>query len=710
MLLVPASAGAVERDLLTQANVRIDGGAGDDWSGISVAGAGDVNGDGRDDIVIGAGSAGNNGRAGSGSSYVIYGAATHANVDLAALTASQGFRIDGAAAFDQSGSSVAGVGDVDGDGRDDLIIGAFQADNNGRASSGSSYVIYGAATHANVDLATLTTSQGFRIDGAATGDQSGISVAGAGDVDGDGRDDLIIGAGSADNNARTSSGSSYVIYGAATHANVDLATLTASQGFRIDGAATGDQSGISVAGAGDVNGDGRDDLIIGAGSADNNARTSSGSSYVIYGAATHANVDLATLTTSQGFRIDGAATGDWSGWSVAGAGDVDGDRRDDIIIGARFASNNGRGSSGSSYVIYGASTHTDVDLAALTASQGFRIDGAATSDWSGWSVASAGDVNGDGRDDVIIGAPYANNNGRTGSGSSYVIYGAARHTSVDLATLTTSQGFRIDGAATNDRSGYSVAGTGNADGDGRDDIIIGAWLADNNGRADSGSSYIVSSTFLPRVDYASVVAEVGRPVDLRPRLEASPQATLAISPALPAGLSFDTLTGRITGTPTAPSATTHEVTVTDPLRGATSDSFRINIVNAPGPIGPTGPAGPVGPTGTSGPTGPQGDAGPVGPAGPPGPTGASGATGGAGPQGPSGPRGPSGAAGSPGAQGPAGPAGPPGPQGPAGPRGPAGPSGNRTNKGKSNARRARARCARARHPNRCRARVLRRTT
>ena len=139
MLLVPASAGAVERDLLTQANVRIDGGAGDDWSGISVAGAGNVNGDGRDDIVIGAGSAGNNGRAGSGSSYVIYGAATHANVDLAALTASPGIAaVDGAAAFDQSGSSVAGVGDVDGDGRDDLIIGAFQADNNGRASSGSS--------------------------------------------------------------------------------------------------------------------------------------------------------------------------------------------------------------------------------------------------------------------------------------------------------------------------------------------------------------------------------------------------------------------------------------------------------------------------------------------------------------------------------------------------------------------------------------------
>ena len=311
---------------------------------------------------------------------MIYGAATHANVDLAALTTSQGFRIDGAAAGDQSGSSVAGAGDVDGDGRDDLIIGAFQADNNGRTSSGSSYVIHGAAAHANVDLATLTTSQGFRIDGAAAGDWSGWSVASAGDVNGDGRDDLIIGADSANNNGRTGSGSSYVIYGAAAHPNVDLAALTASQGFRIDGAGAFDQSGYLVAGADDVDGDGRDDVIIGAPGADNNGRANSGSSYVIYGAAAHANVDLAALTTSQGFRIDGAASGDQSGTWVAGAGGIDRDGRDDVIIGADLAGNNGRAASGSSYVIYGAAAHPNVDLAALTASQGFRIDGAAAAD------------------------------------------------------------------------------------------------------------------------------------------------------------------------------------------------------------------------------------------------------------------------------------------------------------------------------------------
>ena len=665
LLFLPAAAHGVERDLLTQANVRIDGATGGDQSGDSVASAGDVNGDGRDDVIVGAPSAGNNGRVGSGSSYVIYGAAANANVDSSALTVSQGFRIDGAATGDRSGRSVASAGDVNGDGRDDLIIGAPEASNS-RSFSGSSYVIYGAATHANVDLAALTASEGFRIDGAATTDQSGISVAGAGDVNGDGRDDLIIGAPGADNEGRGDSGSSYVIYGAATLTDVDLAALTASEGFRINGAAPFDQSGSSVAGAGDVDGDGRDDIIIGAPGADNEGRGDSGSSYVIYGAATHANVDLAALTASEGFRIDGAAAGDQSGISVAAAGDVNGDGRDDIIIGALWADNNGRADSGSSYVIYNAVTHTNVDLAALTASQGFRIDGATTDDWSGRSVAGAGDVNRDGRDDLIIGAPFADNNGRIFSGSSYVIYGAATFTNVDLAALTTSQGFRIDGAAALDQSGSSVAGAGDVDGDGRDDLIIGAPGADNNGRTDSGSSYVVTSAFLPRVRYDDIGVAPGQPLDERPvTLDASDRARLSVNPPLPPGLSLDTSTGRITGTATSPGVTTHEVTVTDPARGTTSDRFRLAIVNPQGPTGPTGPDGGGGPTGTPGPVGAPG---PVGTTGPPGAGGPGGAIA---------PQARPARAAPPEPQVRAGPRGPTGPPGAAGPQGTAGPAGPR---------------------------------
>ena len=488
LLAAPAAATAAQPDvdLLADANIRFDGQADFDRAGYSVAGAGDVNGDGRDDVIVGAQGAGNNGRAGSGSAYVLYGASMPTNVDWAALGAG-GFRIDGALANDLAGFSVAGAGDVNGDGRDDVIVGAPFAGNNGRTASGSAYIVYGSNTPTNLDLAALGAS-GFRIDGAAANNFAGRSVAGAGDVNGDGRDDVVVGAEGADNNGRANSGSAYVVYGSSSTpaAPIDLAAL-GSGGFQIDGAAAIDEAGYSVAGAGDVNGDGRDDVIVGAPLADNNGRHSSGSAYIVYGSDTPTNVDLFALG-ADGFRIDGAADLDFAGWSVAGAGDVNGDGRDDVIVGAPFAGNNGRTASGSAYIVYGSNTPTNLDLAALGAS-GSRIDGAAAVDQVGYSVAGAGDVNGDGRDDVIVGARIADHNGRANSGSAYVLYGASMPTNVDLAALGAGD-FRIDGALANDLAGFSVAGAGDVNGDGRDDVVVGAPEADNNGPS-SGSAYLI---------------------------------------------------------------------------------------------------------------------------------------------------------------------------------------------------------------------------
>ena len=140
------------------------------------------------------------------------------------------------------------------------------------------------------------------------------------------------------------------------------------------------------------------------------------------------------LVSQAGIRIVGEAASDRVGWAVARAGDVNGDRRMDVIIGAPTAGNNGRDSSGSAYVVFGQRSAATIDLASLGGS-GFRIDGAAEGDVAGFAVSTAGDVNGDGLADVVVGAPEADNNFREQSGSAYVVFGQRTTAPVDLSAL-----------------------------------------------------------------------------------------------------------------------------------------------------------------------------------------------------------------------------------------------------------------------------------
>src|SRR5262249_44508699 len=213
------------------------------------------------------------------------------------------------------------------------------------------------------------------------------------------------------------------VYGSNSGADVDLANLTPSQGIRIDG--TG-ESGSSVASAGDINGDGIVDLVIGAPEAGLNGRAQAGAAYVVFGKAGGlSNMDLTHLHPHDGFRIAGAAAGDKAGYSVSSAGDFNGDGFGDLIIGAPYADPDGRTNAGAAYVIFGkASGFGDIDLANLSAADGFRIDGPPSDligAFAGFSVAGAGDVNNDGYSDLIVGVP---NSGYLG-GAAYVIYGEA---------------------------------------------------------------------------------------------------------------------------------------------------------------------------------------------------------------------------------------------------------------------------------------------
>ncbi len=444
-----------------------------DNSGYSVSGAGDVNGDGFDDIVIGAPKA-NTGdiySGNSGESYVVFGKSGgfSASLELASLDGTNGFRLEGIDAYDQSGRSVSSAGDVNGDGYDDVIIGAQFADPDGVSYAGESYVVFGKSGGfaASLDLSTLDGSNGFRLDGIAFGDYSGRAVASAGDVNGDGFDDIIVAAPFANLGNYIEGGETYVIFGKAGGfaASMDLANLNGSDGFRLDGIEQVDRSGTSVASAGDVNGDGFDDIVIGAPGADPGNLGSAGESYVIFGKATgfSAVLGLATLDGANGFRIDGNDIGDASGVSVAGAGDVNGDGFADIIIGASGGDPGGISTAGESYVVYGKAGgfSASIALSELDGTNGFRIDGIDTSDLSGSSVAGAGDVNGDGFADILVGAFVADPGGVASAGESYVIFGIMPQLAVSRTGSDIGQ--FISGGLGNDT----------IDGRGGEDVLLG---------------------------------------------------------------------------------------------------------------------------------------------------------------------------------------------------------------------------------------------
>ena len=150
---------------------------------------------------------------------MVFGKSSPDAEDLGALE-DGGFLITGAGFDDNAGESVAGVGDVNGDGRPDVAVGAIFASGNGRMTAGAAFVVFGKPSSAMVDLAALGAG-GYRIDGAAAGDIAGKSVAGVGDVNGDGVPDVAVGAPNADPNGRSESGAAYLVFGRASAGTID---------------------------------------------------------------------------------------------------------------------------------------------------------------------------------------------------------------------------------------------------------------------------------------------------------------------------------------------------------------------------------------------------------------------------------------------------------------------------------------------------------
>ncbi|MFW9779945.1 MAG: hypothetical protein ACFFE8_13900 [Candidatus Heimdallarchaeota archaeon] len=384
-------------------------------------------------------------------------------------------------ASDQSAFSITGVGDVNADGFDDILIGAW-GDDDGGTDAGKTYLLLGrpsADWQMDLDLSLANAS----FIGEDSNDWSGYSVAGAGDVNADGYDDILIGVPN-DEDGGVYAGQTYLFLGrpsADWQLGLDLSLANAS----FIGEDRDDFAGFSIAGVGDVNTDGYDDIMIGAPGDDNAGLPNVGQCYLLLGrpsADWQMRLDLSQANAS----FIGEDAGDEAGYSVAGAGDVNADGYADVLIGAHKGDIGGM-FAGQSYLLLGrpsADWQMDLNLSLANAS----FIGEDAGDEAGFSVAGVGDVNADGYDDILIGA-YGDDDGGTDAGQSYLLLGrpsADWQLGLDLSLANAS----FIGEDVGDEAGYFVAGVGDVNVDGYDDILIGAPY-DDDGGTDAGQSYLL---------------------------------------------------------------------------------------------------------------------------------------------------------------------------------------------------------------------------
>ena len=440
---------------------------GSDYAGYGLAVLGDFDGDGIDDFAIGAYGE-DSGGSQAGRVYLRFGSTTapSGDIDLATLSG-----VNGDAVSDYLGRMVAGPGDIDGDGYDELLVGGYGVDLGG-ASAGAAYLVMGG-TSIPTGFSDVSDLASAVFVGASEGDWFAYAGGSAGDINDDGYDDFLISARFAEDDL----GAAYLFYGSTVERTGEISADSAQAIFL--GSDTLDYVGErnATTGVGDIDADGYDDFAVGAYSWDDGSTLAVGRVSLYYGRSallTDGDLDDADVS------LVGESDGDYFGQSVRGVDDLDGDGYDELLIGAPYAETD----VGVAYLYGGSATGFASRVEVTEAVASFK--GSNTFDYAGKAVTT-GDLNVDGYADLVF-AAYGYDTDSSQAGRIYLMFG---HSSVAGAyDLEADADATVTGEDLYRYMGWNLAAEGDVDGDGAPDLLIGAYGLDSYAGGSSGGGVL----------------------------------------------------------------------------------------------------------------------------------------------------------------------------------------------------------------------------